>query len=307
MRETDWQTKLEVFPHLLFKPTFTEVRQALSLSKDIYNQSSEFQITRVKETVWLTFRGSSTINDWMSNIKEFFFLKQVMYASVEGALNQILDEYKNQEKTRIIITGHSRGAALAVFSTYYLKKSFHNVNCISFACPQMDLSFDPTFGATLQKYSISFAVRHDPIPAVNFSKLQSYIPFFQGRAWVGKSEEVPNTITIGEENEILTQMLSSDSQYTLSEIVAFHSIENYEKTVRKYPKFNFLTTVLTGLLIRCIVMVISTIAPETKMKNENSSDLIRAKRDLACPGTEQKSSLQQRSREAPTSCPEGKF
>jgi len=105
-----------------------------------------------RDCLWITFRGTDSLGEWLSNLT--FWKKSIPYDNMETKIRVhtgFLNVYKNnkvrdkilaeitEEINHIRITGHSRGAALAVLSAVDIQYNFpdRDIEVILFGCPRV--------------------------------------------------------------------------------------------------------------------------------------------------------------------------
>lgn len=101
-----------------------------------------------KDTIWITFRASKTVTDWISN----GFLQQkrlngsnsiLIHEGFMNIYNSISEQIFNilntkNKKQNIIVSGHSLGGAIAVITAWHLyKHGFDNIVLYTFGCPKV--------------------------------------------------------------------------------------------------------------------------------------------------------------------------
>ncbi|NLO49060.1 MAG: lipase family protein [Clostridiales bacterium] len=109
-------------------------------------------LRRQAGTICISFRGSNSAEDWKTNLR--FWKKTIPYGNTRSKIrvhSGFLYAYKNplvresihgkmsEDIKRILITGHSQGAALAVLCAVDLEYNFpeKDIEVILFGCPRV--------------------------------------------------------------------------------------------------------------------------------------------------------------------------
>lgn len=115
-------------------------------------RDAEYCVNVKEDTVTIVFRGTDSKNEWLSNLA--FCRKKIPYDNDESKIRVhtgFINAYKNDgvrkkihslipnEPCRIVVTGHSRGAALAVLCAVDLQYNFpdKSLECYVFGCPRV--------------------------------------------------------------------------------------------------------------------------------------------------------------------------
>lgn len=136
----------------------------------VSKSGTEFCVNVDGGNVTIVFRGTDSKSEWASNLR--FCGKKVPYGNYESAIRVhtgFIDTYNCDEvrkkihslipeaPCRIIVTGHSRGAALAVLCAVDLQYNFpgKNVEAYLFGCPRVgnrafSLSYNKRVSKTLR-------------------------------------------------------------------------------------------------------------------------------------------------------------
>lgn len=120
-------------------PTKTH-QQASKQCKKVYKVPEDVHVETIDEITYVTLEGSDTIVDWFRNICIFKkhdthrgFLRYANYCIDKYDLVNILRNYP-----RIVLTGHSLGAAAIVIIAHALKEHPKNViEIVVFGCPRI--------------------------------------------------------------------------------------------------------------------------------------------------------------------------
>lgn len=108
------------------------------------NNNMVYGIFSVKNSgVYLTFKGTSSVSDFFSDIN--IKLKETPIGLVHTGFYEYLIEnhesifynLKEFKKEKIIVTGHSLGAALSVIFYKLYKEKIDNISNINFGCPKI--------------------------------------------------------------------------------------------------------------------------------------------------------------------------
>ncbi|MCL2633677.1 MAG: lipase family protein [Oscillospiraceae bacterium] len=127
-------------PHVL--AVFTDERQA----------GVKYFLRKEEDVLYITFRGTDEPRQWLSNFR--FSQKTIPYDNVESKIKVhtgFLNSYKNNNvRGRILnaitgdmnyikVSGHSRGAALAVLCAVDIQYNFpdRNIETVLFGCPRV--------------------------------------------------------------------------------------------------------------------------------------------------------------------------
>ena len=134
----------------------TTALQLVSLSKNRYDikepikffhtiNNTDFAfIAEYTDSVIMTFRGTDNFNGWISDfaaypLKEAKTIHQGFYDGWTSFKSFIDNYLKSYNKQPIYVTGHSRGAAIAVLCARHLAKNrdVSGSSCIVFGCPRI--------------------------------------------------------------------------------------------------------------------------------------------------------------------------
>lgn len=115
-------------------------QQASKQCKKVYKVPEDVHVETIDGITYVTVEGSDTIVDWFRNIcvlkkhdTHRGFLRYANYCIDEYDLVNILRNYP-----RIVLTGHSLGAAAIVIIAYALKEHLKNViEIVVFGCPRI--------------------------------------------------------------------------------------------------------------------------------------------------------------------------
>jgi hypothetical protein len=95
-------------------------------------------ITRTEEEVIISFDGSSTLKEWWGNLKALrtvIGFHKNFKRTAEGFIPKV-NQYIRQSDN-IVITGTSRGGAIAILVAYMLSIMKYNVMCVTFVQPKV--------------------------------------------------------------------------------------------------------------------------------------------------------------------------
>jgi triacylglycerol lipase len=140
-------------------------------------------VTRQKDAVFVSFRGTEPINidDWLSDVN---FHQRKLHASVPGlvhggfalALEEVVQpmldavmELSSGDRTRLFITGHSMGGALAVLAAALLRfGAGRNVTAVyTYGQPRVgDPEFSSAFDGILGSVTFRYVNDFDIVPHV---------------------------------------------------------------------------------------------------------------------------------------------
>ena len=134
------------------------------------------------ESIFVSFRGSENIQNWMSNIqvsqttpypetniaveKGFYNLFDSLQSNIYKAIDELVEKYNTNE---LLLTGHSLGAALATLNAFdilYYQKNYKIHSLITFGSPRVG---NKDFSKVFETYNInSIRVTHyyDMVPHV---------------------------------------------------------------------------------------------------------------------------------------------
>jgi len=119
---------------LLYYWTFIEKVQAGDVTMQFKDDTANISKTR-KETI-IAFDGSSTLKEWVGNVRAYFTVKgfhKNFFKTAAGFMNELhLSKTKN-----IMVIGTSRGGAIAIIVAYLLKIAGYKVRCITFVQPKV--------------------------------------------------------------------------------------------------------------------------------------------------------------------------
>ena len=125
--------------------------KALKMIEDHENGIHCF-IRKKDDTLWITFRGTDSLREWLSNLT--FWKKTIPYDNMETEIRVhtgFLNTYKTKNVRDVIldaieedvhcvkISGHSRGAALAVLCAVDIQYNYQDrdIEVILFGCPRV--------------------------------------------------------------------------------------------------------------------------------------------------------------------------
>lgn len=133
----------------------------------IYDKSSDTQgyvgYTTSQKTIYVVFRGSETLDNWVTNIDmitvkyslcENCWVHQGFYSAEQKVVAGIISQVKTLKSKfpsyKVLVTGHSLGAALATLAAADLKaKSIDSVQLFNYGSPRTG---DTTFAAWFSSY-----------------------------------------------------------------------------------------------------------------------------------------------------------
>lgn len=174
----DWdecEQKLKKYMGTAAKPKHFEVNDA---------QAYAFKVD--KETAVIAFRGTESINDALADLNSFHSDSDLggdVHSGFKGEIDKIWPDvlkwvrsrYINKETTKIIVTGHSLGAAMATICTARLHDEGYDVTLYNFGSPRVG---DKEWGKNLEGVDI--------YRFVNTSDIVTTVPPFGFYSHVGQ-------------------------------------------------------------------------------------------------------------------------
>ena len=122
---------------------------------------------------YLSFQGSTSVTDWIYNlifipIYRHYFVHRGIYKKYSYIKEEINEFIGNNLDKKIIFTGHSQGAGMALIAMVYSlrERDAINAGAVLFGCPKI---FNLPSWFFLKKYNkkiVSFKIRTDIIPMV---------------------------------------------------------------------------------------------------------------------------------------------
>ena len=148
---------------------------------DIVENSGERALVAMYDhTLWIGFRGSSNIQNWINNVQFSFVCPYTspticvekgfytIYTNMYEDIHKVIEKY-TQYTQCIIFTGHSLGGAIATLFAYdMVKQNNKNIHVITFGSPRVgNEEFVQDF-ITMQDTNASYRITHkyDIVPHV---------------------------------------------------------------------------------------------------------------------------------------------
>ena len=127
-------------------------------------------------------RGILTRAKWIVNdIKERGVLRKLLPPSLR------VDEYSPFSNYKLVLTGHSLGAACAAMLASMLKPIYHDLKCYAFCPPGCSTSLD--YALECKKYVVSIVCGNDIIPRVKMTNFEAArYEFFETLARIKSSK-----------------------------------------------------------------------------------------------------------------------
>ena len=183
------------------------------LDKTIENYGEKIIIGHNKETSFISFRGTSNIENWIDNI-QFSHTCYKNNICIEKGFNKLYQNlkkyifhYLNNNKiinNNLLITGHSLGASLGTLLAYDLLKNNHsyNISLITFGSPRVG-NYD--FIKDIMKYKFTnYRITHyyDIVPHLpQYNLNYNHLP---NEIWYSKNNDnkkICNDINLIEDSE----------------------------------------------------------------------------------------------------------
>ena len=144
-------------------------------------------LRRYQDILLVTFRGTCSWKEWMSNLT--FWKKTIPYDNMETKIRVhtgFLNAYKNEVRDKILaaitdetniirISGHSRGAALAVLCAVDIQYNFpeRDIETILFGCPRVGnkefaKSYNKRVNKTIRVENSNDIITKIPLPIMGY-------------------------------------------------------------------------------------------------------------------------------------------
>lgn len=225
---------------------FNTEQFGLQMVKKINNEKTDVQgfIAKKNKTMFIVFRGANTIKDYMRDMtilyknyppsKRFFFKPKVHMGFFNGYMS-VKDEIKESlisdpDINTLYVTGHSMGAALAVYCAYDFYRDFKyeemKINLYTFGCPEVgNGSFVKKFQKAIES-SYRVVNDEDLIAKINIPGL-GHIPTL---ILLKDNEIIINPSKVERLKEAIDDILTA----VTGEAIKDHLSANYVKTLEKH-------------------------------------------------------------------------